>query len=82
VSTSRLAPRLRHDPVPAASSFNEGRPGRLAHQKGAPEPRNTPHLQQDFGNGNKGFGTPTVTSGETIIDTTNPAWLDTLLSQT
>lgn len=44
--------------------------------------KNTPHLQQDFGNGNKGFGTPTVTSGETIIDTTNPAWLDTLLSQT
>ncbi|HET9143306.1 DsbA family protein [Actinophytocola sp.] len=43
--------------------------------------KETPHLQQDFGNGNKGFGTPTVTVGETIVDVTDPAWLDKLLAQ-
>jgi protein-disulfide isomerase len=43
--------------------------------------KKTPYLQQDFGNGEKGFGTPTVTLGEKIIDVTDPAWLDKLLAQ-
>ena len=36
------------------------------------------YLQRDFGNGRKGFSTPTIALGQTLIDTTDPAWLDKL----
>jgi protein-disulfide isomerase len=34
-----------------------------------------PYLQRDFGNGRKGFSTPTIAVGQTLIDTTDPNWL-------
>jgi protein-disulfide isomerase len=40
----------------------------------------TPYLQQDFGNGQKGFGTPTVAIGQKVVDTNDPQWLNKLLS--
>ncbi|CRK61945.1 putative membrane protein [Alloactinosynnema sp. L-07] len=35
-------------------------------------------LQQDFGGGQKGFGTPTLATGGKAIDTSDPNWLDKL----
>ncbi|CAM3341850.1 thioredoxin domain-containing protein [Kibdelosporangium persicum] len=40
-----------------------------------------PALQQDFGNGQRGFGTPTLAVNGKIVDTQDPKWLDTLVSQ-
>ncbi|WP_436494247.1 thioredoxin domain-containing protein [Actinokineospora sp. HUAS TT18] len=40
--------------------------------------RTDPALQQDFGNGQKGFGTPTLATGGKPIDTSDPNWLDKL----
>ena len=37
-----------------------------------------PYLQQDFGNGQVGFGTPTVANGQKIIDISDPNWLNQL----
>jgi protein-disulfide isomerase len=37
-------------------------------------------LQQDFGNGNKGFGTPTVVAGGRIVQVGDPNWLTELLA--
>lgn len=42
------------------------------------EVKNNPALEQDFGGGNKGFGTPTVVSGGEIVDFSDPQWLDRL----
>ncbi|HEV2784530.1 MAG TPA: thioredoxin domain-containing protein [Actinophytocola sp.] len=39
-----------------------------------------PYLQQDFGNGQRGFGTPTVAVGQKVVDTSDPRWLDNLVS--
>lgn len=39
-----------------------------------------PYLQQDFGNGQRGFGTPTVAVGQKVIDTSDPHWLDNLVN--
>lgn len=40
---------------------------------------NAPYLQQDFGNGQKGFGTPTVAVGQKVVDTSQANWLDKLV---
>jgi protein-disulfide isomerase len=37
-----------------------------------------PYLQQDYGNGQVGFGTPTVANGQKIIDISDPNWLNLL----
>ncbi|TDV42142.1 DsbA family protein [Actinophytocola oryzae] len=39
----------------------------------------TPYLQQDLGNGQKGFGTPTVAVGQQVVDTSESNWLDNLV---
>lgn len=39
-----------------------------------------PYLKKDFGNGQVGFGTPTVAVGEKLVDTNDPQWLDKLLA--
>jgi protein-disulfide isomerase len=40
----------------------------------------TPFLnEQDFGNGQKGFGTPTIAMGEQVVDTSKSKWLDKLV---
>lgn len=39
----------------------------------------TAYLQQEFPDGSKGFGTPTIAVGEKVIDTTNSDWLDKLV---
>jgi protein-disulfide isomerase len=39
---------------------------------------NDPKLAQDFGNGQSGFGTPTVTSNGTIVNWQDPNWLKTI----
>lgn len=41
---------------------------------------NASYLQQDFGNGQKGFGTPTVAVGQKIVDTSQSNWLDQLVA--
>ncbi|MFF5991942.1 DsbA family protein [Prauserella flavalba] len=41
---------------------------------------NDSSLHQDFGNGNRGFGTPTVTHNGKIVDFTDQQWLDKLIS--
>lgn len=38
----------------------------------------TPHLQQDYGDGQVGFGTPTVANGQKVVDINNPDWLNQL----
>jgi protein-disulfide isomerase len=43
--------------------------------------KTTPYLIQDFGNGQKGFGTPTVAVGEKVIDVQNTNWVNNLVSQ-
>jgi protein-disulfide isomerase len=40
-----------------------------------------PYLQRDLG-GQKGFATPTIAVGQTLVDTTDPKWLDKLLAAT
>jgi hypothetical protein len=35
--------------------------------------------QQDFGNGQKGFGTPTIAVGQKVVDTSKSNWLDKLV---
>jgi protein-disulfide isomerase len=42
--------------------------------------KKTPYLQQDFPDGGKGFGTPTIAAGEEVVDTAKPDWLDQLIS--
>ena len=37
-----------------------------------------PYLQQDYGNGQVGFGTPTVANGQKVVDISNPQWLNQL----
>jgi protein-disulfide isomerase len=44
------------------------------------EATNAPYLQRDVGGGRKSFSTPTIASGQTLIDTSDPKWLDKLLS--
>jgi protein-disulfide isomerase len=44
--------------------------------------KTTPYLVQDFGNGQKGFGTPTVSVGEKVVDVQDSNWLNNLVSQT
>jgi len=39
------------------------------------------YLQQDFGNGQKGFGTPTIAVGEKVVDTAKSNWLDMLIEK-
>jgi len=39
-----------------------------------------PYLVQDFGNGQKGFGTPTLAVGQKVVDTAKSNWLDTLVA--
>jgi len=39
----------------------------------------TAYLQQEFPDGSKGFGTPTIAVGEKVVDTTNSDWLDKLV---
>jgi protein-disulfide isomerase len=48
-------------------------------QAGFDEVQQTAYLQQEFPNGSKGFGTPTVAVGQKIVDTTKSDWLDTLV---
>ncbi len=38
-----------------------------------------PYLQQEFPDGSKGFGTPTVAVGEKVVDTAKSDWLDQLV---
>lgn len=44
--------------------------------------RNTEYLQQDFGGGQRGFGTPTVANGQKVVDTSKRNWLDEVLGGT
>ena len=37
---------------------------------------NSKYLQQDVGNGQVGFGTPTVAVGQKVVDVSNPGWLN------
>jgi protein-disulfide isomerase len=39
-----------------------------------------PSLQQDFGGGQIGFGTPTVVANGEIVDHSDPAWLDKVVA--
>ncbi|GLZ41614.1 thioredoxin domain-containing protein [Actinokineospora sp. NBRC 105648] len=41
--------------------------------------KSTDYLQQDFGNGQKGFGTPTVAVDNKVVDTSNKGWLANLV---
>lgn len=41
--------------------------------------KTTAYLQQEFPDGSKGFGTPTLAVGEKVVDTTNSDWLDKLV---
>jgi protein-disulfide isomerase len=43
--------------------------------------RSMDYLQQEFPDGQKGFGTPTVAVGREVVDVTNPQWLDTVVSK-
>jgi len=49
-------------------------------QRAESEATNLPYLQRDIGNGQKAFSTPTIAVGQTLIDTTDPKWLDKLLT--
>lgn len=40
-----------------------------------------PSLQRDFGNGQRGFGTPTVVADGTIVDIGDEQWLDKVIQQ-
>jgi protein-disulfide isomerase len=41
--------------------------------------KQTAYLQQEFPDGSKGFGTPTIAAGEKVVDTSKANWLDQLL---
>lgn len=41
--------------------------------------KETAYLQQEFPDGSKGFGTPTLAVGEKVIDTSKSDWLDKLV---
>ena len=49
-------------------------------QRAESEATNLPYLQRDIGNNQKAFSTPTIAVGQTMIDTTDPKWLDKLLT--
>lgn len=49
-------------------------------QRAEAEATSQSYLQRDLGNGRKAFTTPTIASGQTLIDTTDPKWLDKLLT--
>lgn len=38
-----------------------------------------PYLRQEFPDGSKGFGTPTIATGEKVVDTAKADWLDKLV---
>ena len=42
--------------------------------------RSTPYLQQTFPNGRTGFATPTIATGEQIVESAEPGWLEKLLA--
>ncbi|MGB3441284.1 MAG: thioredoxin domain-containing protein [Actinophytocola sp.] len=48
-------------------------------QKNFDEAKAAPYLQQEFPDGSKGFGTPTIASGEQVVDTGKADWLDRLI---
>ncbi|MFC4856803.1 DsbA family protein [Actinophytocola glycyrrhizae] len=48
-------------------------------QKNFDEVKAAPYLQQEFPDGAKGFGTPTIASGEKVVDTAKADWLDQLV---
>jgi protein-disulfide isomerase len=48
-------------------------------QKNFDEVKAAPYLQQEFPDGSKGFGTPTIASGEKVVDTAKADWLDKLV---
>lgn len=48
-------------------------------QKNFDEVKATPYLQQEFPDGSKGFGTPTIAAGEKVVDTAKTDWLDQLV---
>jgi protein-disulfide isomerase len=41
--------------------------------------KQTAYLEQEFPDGQKGFGTPTIAVGEKVIDTADAKWLDNLV---
>jgi protein-disulfide isomerase len=44
------------------------------------EVKKTAYLEQEFPDGSKGFGTPTLAVGEKVVDTSKSNWLDSLVS--
>jgi protein-disulfide isomerase len=48
-------------------------------RKNFDEVKAAPYLQQEFPDGSKGFGTPTIAVGEEVVDTAKSGWLDKLL---
>lgn len=48
-------------------------------QKNFDEVKAASYLQQEFPNGSKGFGTPTIAAGEKVVDTAKSDWLDKLV---
>ena len=48
-------------------------------QKNLDEVKAAPYLQQEFPDGSKGFGTPTIAVGEKVVDTAKSDWLDKLV---
>lgn len=61
-----------------ATCVTSGKYDSLA-QSDLDETLKAPYLQQDFGNGQKGFGTPTVAVGQKVVDTSKSDWLDQLV---
>ena len=49
-------------------------------QKNFDEVKAAPYLQQEFPDGSKGFGTPTIAVGEKVVDTAKADWLDKLVA--
>ncbi|WP_459708240.1 DsbA family protein [Actinophytocola sp. KF-1] len=48
-------------------------------QKNFDEVKAAPYLRQEFPDGSKGFGTPTLAVGEKVVDTSKSDWLDKLV---
>ena len=48
-------------------------------QKNFDEVKAAPYLQQEFPDGSKGFGTPTLAADEKVVDTAQADWLDKLV---
>lgn len=44
------------------------------------EVKKAPYLQQEFPDGSKGFGTPTIAVDEKVVDTSKSNWLDQLVT--